>query len=215
MKPTILLLAFCAGFIDTASFIGAGGVFTAHVTGNFVLFAAAMVQGLSPEDYLKLWTLPVFFFSAFAIHFFLKKGKLDDQRGLRFLGMIEGILLVAVGASAVFLSVNLSILVCILVVAMAFQNVLQRMYFLSSPTTTVMTGNMTALAMELASYLIPTLKAVDSKAKNIVIIAVAFFVGCALGAFLTSSFGISCVLFPGVVLLFHFIISKTSSHLRV
>lgn len=174
-----------------------------------------MVQGLSPEDYLKLWTLPVFFFSAFAIHFFLKKGKLDDQRGLRFLGMIEGILLVAVGASAVFLSVNLSILVCILVVAMAFQNVLQRMYFLSSPTTTVMTGNMTALAMELASYLIPTLKAVDSKAKNIVIIAVAFFVGCALGAFLTSSFGISCVLFPGVVLLFHFIISKTSSHLRV
>jgi uncharacterized membrane protein YoaK (UPF0700 family) len=30
------LLSFNGGFVDTASFLGLAGLFTAHVTGNFV-----------------------------------------------------------------------------------------------------------------------------------------------------------------------------------
>jgi hypothetical protein len=39
------LLSFNGGFVDTAGFLGLQGLFTAHVTGNFVTLAAALVLG--------------------------------------------------------------------------------------------------------------------------------------------------------------------------
>jgi uncharacterized membrane protein YoaK (UPF0700 family) len=39
------LLGFVAGFVDTAGFLGLQGLFTAHVTGNFVTLGAALVLG--------------------------------------------------------------------------------------------------------------------------------------------------------------------------
>lgn len=40
-----LLLSFNGGYVDTAGFLALQGLFTAHVTGNFVTFGAAMVEG--------------------------------------------------------------------------------------------------------------------------------------------------------------------------
>ena len=40
-----LILAFLSGYIDTAVFVHMGGLFVAHVTGNFVLLGAT-VAGL-------------------------------------------------------------------------------------------------------------------------------------------------------------------------
>ena len=46
IKPTIpVLLSLNAGYVDTAGFVALQGLFTAHVTGNFVTFGAAMVLG--------------------------------------------------------------------------------------------------------------------------------------------------------------------------
>lgn len=60
VKPTIpVLLSFNAGFVDTAGFVALQGLFTAHVTGNFVTFGAAMVLGTSGAV-AKLLALPVF-----------------------------------------------------------------------------------------------------------------------------------------------------------
>jgi uncharacterized membrane protein YoaK (UPF0700 family) len=39
------LLSFNGGFVDTAGFMGLQGLFTAHVTGNFVTLGAALVFG--------------------------------------------------------------------------------------------------------------------------------------------------------------------------
>jgi len=36
------LLSFDGGFVDTAGFLGLQGLFTAHVTGNFVTLGAAL-----------------------------------------------------------------------------------------------------------------------------------------------------------------------------
>jgi uncharacterized membrane protein YoaK (UPF0700 family) len=53
------LLAFTAGFVDTVGFIALFGLFTAHVTGNFVLIGAALIN--SHEGLVsKLLALPVF-----------------------------------------------------------------------------------------------------------------------------------------------------------
>jgi uncharacterized membrane protein YoaK (UPF0700 family) len=45
LKPTLpLLLSLNAGFVDTAGFLALQGLFTAHVTGNFVTLGASLVR---------------------------------------------------------------------------------------------------------------------------------------------------------------------------
>ena len=39
-----ILLSFVASYVDTAVFVGLFGLFTSHVTGNFVLIGAALVH---------------------------------------------------------------------------------------------------------------------------------------------------------------------------
>src|ERR1700760_3405886 len=54
-----LLLSLNAGYVDTAGFLALQGLFTAHVTGNFVTLGAALVMG-STGILAKLLALPVF-----------------------------------------------------------------------------------------------------------------------------------------------------------
>ncbi len=46
VKPLLpALLSFNGGYVDTAGFLALQGLFTAHVTGNFVTLGAAVVFG--------------------------------------------------------------------------------------------------------------------------------------------------------------------------
>lgn len=46
MKPNLpSLLTFNGGYVDTAGFLALQGLFTAHVTGNFVTLGATLVAG--------------------------------------------------------------------------------------------------------------------------------------------------------------------------
>src|ERR1700722_5993023 len=53
-------LAFTAGFADASTFVGADGVFCAHVTGNFVVLAADLALHARADEWIKLATFPVF-----------------------------------------------------------------------------------------------------------------------------------------------------------
>jgi uncharacterized membrane protein YoaK (UPF0700 family) len=54
-----LLLSFTAGYVDTVGFLALQGLFTAHVTGNFVTLVASLALGAS-GPVAKLLALPVF-----------------------------------------------------------------------------------------------------------------------------------------------------------
>src|ERR1700729_4585534 len=54
-----LLLSLNAGFVDTAGFLALQGLFTAHVTGNFVTLGATVVLG-THGAIAKLLALPEF-----------------------------------------------------------------------------------------------------------------------------------------------------------
>ena len=57
--PLPLLLRLNAGFVDTAGFLALQGLFTAHVTGNFVTLGASLLFGATGAV-AKLLALPVF-----------------------------------------------------------------------------------------------------------------------------------------------------------
>src|ERR1700686_4441862 len=60
MKLTLpTVLSFNGGYVDTAGYLALQGLFTAHVTGNFVTIGAALVFGTSGV-LAKLLALPVF-----------------------------------------------------------------------------------------------------------------------------------------------------------
>jgi uncharacterized membrane protein YoaK (UPF0700 family) len=53
------LLSLNAGYVDTASYLALQGLFTAHVTGNFVTLGASLALGTSGAV-AKLLALPTF-----------------------------------------------------------------------------------------------------------------------------------------------------------
>src|ERR1700685_4820008 len=60
MKPTLpTVLSFNGGYVDTVGYLALQGLFTAHVTGNFVTLGAALVLGTSGVV-AKLIALPLF-----------------------------------------------------------------------------------------------------------------------------------------------------------
>src|SRR5271170_5105245 len=63
------VLSINAGFMDTAAFLALKGLFTAHVTGNFVTLGAALVMGTSGV-LAKLLALPVFCVVVIAVRLF-------------------------------------------------------------------------------------------------------------------------------------------------
>ncbi len=60
MKPSLpVMLSANGGYVDTAGFLALHGLFTTHVTGNFVTLGAALVLGTGGAV-AKLLALPMF-----------------------------------------------------------------------------------------------------------------------------------------------------------
>ncbi|HTC38736.1 MAG TPA: DUF1275 family protein, partial [Steroidobacteraceae bacterium] len=67
MKPSLpVLLSVNGGYVDAAGFLALHGLFTTHVTGNFVTLGAALVLGTSGA-LAKLLALPMFCLVVMAI----------------------------------------------------------------------------------------------------------------------------------------------------
>ncbi|MEM7360885.1 MAG: YoaK family protein [Pseudomonadota bacterium] len=188
MRPTSrIALTLNAGFCDTATFIAMGGIFSAHVTGNFVLFAAALAEGISAEDYLKLWTFPVFLLGV-ALGVVCAGRKPDSASAMRRILMsvlivllvIQGINFLAAGDHIHF-NVDAA-LTLLLVVAMAMQNTVHR--YVEGPMTTVMTGTvmntMAGYTQKLMGF--PVNREVAQGTQPLILIG-GFALGCAAGGF--------------------------------
>ena len=148
------LLSLNAGFVDTVGFLGLQGLFTAHVTGNFVTLAAGFVYG--PHGAIgKILALPEFI-GAVAVARLV--GAALTARGLPTLTIllaVEAVFLTAfLALGAAYGPFPNSDVVPALaagfagVTAMALQNAMQRMHFPGEPPTAIMTNNTTQAVLD-------------------------------------------------------------------
>jgi uncharacterized membrane protein YoaK (UPF0700 family) len=201
------LLAFVAGYVDTCGFVALFGLFTAHVTGNFVLIGAAIVEyhgGLIP----KLLALPVFVIVV-AISRTLTIA-LEDRRknaavpllGLQIL-FLAGFL--ACGVAAAPMQDGDAPLVVVTgmlaVTAMAIQNTASRTVFTMHTPTTVMTGNVTQLVIDLVDASLGRGGAETRlRIRKMVPAIIAFTIGALAGALSYMAVAFWCLVLPIVVL---------------
>ncbi|WP_426670307.1 YoaK family protein [Mucilaginibacter sp. McL0603] len=202
-----LLLALTAGFCDAITFITADE-FSAHVTGNFILFAYDVIKGADSQSWAKLITLPVFIIAVITGGWLINK-----TSSKRSILLLEGFILLATGLVAFVLKFeNISLgwlaygIVMPVVFAMGLQNAFGKLY--SKETygpTTMMTGNVTQAALDF-------LKVIKTKFSDSLIIASlkhqsliigGFLVGCLLGAMAGKVIGLGGLLLPGIVLIIY------------
>lgn len=186
------VLSVTAGYVDTSSFLALHGLFTSHVTGNFVTLGASLAQG-AEDTTAKILALPIFCLSVFATR--IARFQLEKS-GLPVLGIwltLQLILLAFAGFLALhygpFPDANTVPAIAtglILVVAMAIQNAFHRIHLSAYPPTTIMTGTTTQAMLDLADLFhgIPgeARHATKSRVTNLLNSIVAFAIGCAASA---------------------------------
>ena len=203
------LLGFNAGYVDTVGFLALHGLFTAHVTGNFVTLGASLVHGTSGA-WAKVAALPVFCLFVFLTRLASSALDASGKPPIRAIIVAKTLLLIAAAwvmiAFGPFPDSNVWPAFwggMLMVSAMAIQNAMQRIHIASAPPATLMTGNTTQVMMDLADLF----KGVQGDARSAAVQRLRkmlpaigiFALGCALGALAYFVIGMWCFAIPPVV----------------
>ncbi len=207
MKLTVpAVMSVNAGYVDTAGFLALQGLFTAHVTGNFVTIGASVVFGSSGTA-AKLLALPVFCLVIIVTRLFafalprmglpILRTMLTIELALLAVGAVLAVVLgpFKPGDEGAVIATGM-----VLVAAMAIQNAASRIHLGTAPPTTLMTGTTTQMMIDIADLIrgLPPEPAAAAKARlgKMTANVVAFAIGCAGGAWLFSLFGGWCFALP-------------------
>ncbi len=213
-------LAFTAGFVDAAAFIALTGLFTAHVTGNFVLIGAELVS-TSSGVLAKLLALPVFILAVALTRLIALGLERGGSAPLRSLLAIEAVVLIAFAGAGATLSPLGSpdgakaIAVGMLgVAAMGIQNGIGRLAIGHLAATTVMTVNVTQAVIDLTDRLCGTGgdAQVGARLRRTLPAVLAFAVGALIGAFAVAATGFWCMFLPAAILLGLLTVPATTSN---
>ncbi len=212
MKPSLpTLLSINGGYVDTAGFLALHGLFTAHVTGNFVTLGASLALGTSGA-LAKLLALPVF--CVVVILARLIGGDLS-RRNLPTLQIILSLKLLLLALAAI-LAMRFGpfgdgdgwqpiLTGMILVAAMAIQTTAHRIHLGSTPPTTMMTGTTTQIMIDIADLLRDAKPedraAMKARLSRMGAAVGGFALGCAVAAALFLLVGMACFLVPPVLAL--------------
>ncbi|HWK93939.1 MAG TPA: YoaK family protein [Pseudolabrys sp.] len=203
------LLAFNGGFVDTAGFLGLQGLFTAHVTGNFVTLGAALVEG-SHGIVGKLLALPEFIL---VVALARLAGTALRRRGapvLPTLLVVQVLLLGAFFGLAVAFGPfpNADSPAALLtgfagIAAMAVQNAVHRVHLADQPPSTLMTGSTTQATIDLVDIIVggalPNDAAARTRLRRLSASILYFAAGCAVSALLYWKIGFWGLAVPVVV----------------
>ena len=208
--PTVLSLI--AGSVDVISFVGLGGLFTAHITGNLVILAAHVVSG-GDAPLAVMLSVPAFMVVLVLTRLLAAGLEAIGLASLWPLLLLQFLLLggflvlgVAAGPHIDPNSANAILAGMLGVSAMAVQNALPQISLTGAPSTAVMTTNVTRFMMDVGDVLLgrdsDAVAKARSRAKHTWPPIVGFTVGCGLGAAGEAAIGLWSLALPaGLALL--------------
>jgi uncharacterized membrane protein YoaK (UPF0700 family) len=208
-RPLVVsLLSFNGGFVDTAGFLGLQGLFTAHVTGNFVTAGYALMFGTHGIA-AKLIALPEFIVVVVLARLIGAAMRARQWPDLKILLCVKVALLFAFfvlavrfgpfpdSDSPVALLTGFSA-----IAAMAIQNAVHRVHFAALPPTTLMTGNTTQATLDAVDLMTGVTGAqtamIRLRLSRTLAGIIAFAAGCGLAAILYAWIGFWCLAVPVV-----------------
>ncbi len=205
-----VLLSGVAGYVDAAGFVALLGFFPAHLTGELVGDAIAISSGQLAARAARLWMFPVFIVSivlSSLVARFLRGRKQRELTGL--LVLLTGSLALFSACDAIAHSLHhrhapLWFSGACAVAAMGFQTALIRESLTGSCPTTVMTGNLAQVIVDLLDQLVGAhsgARQLRQRSRLLSVCGALFaFAACAtLGGWLTRSFGTISVALPTLV----------------
>lgn len=197
-----VLLAASSGAIDTISFITLFGLFTAHVTGNLVV-AGALLAESNDGILAKLLAIPVFMISVAGTTLLIKTRIHITPAFLAGLFILEVLLLMLFGGLGYLWSpfldaggITTLITGMTGVIAMGVRNATSRMLLSSTSPSTMMTGNVTQLTIDLMNWLQAPGQDNFNSIKKSGASVLGFLIGAGLGALGYIYTGFLSVLIP-------------------
>jgi len=206
------VLSVIAGSTDIIGFLGLNGLFTAHITGNLVVLAAHLVAG-DPTIFSYIVSVPVFMLVLLVTRLLaggLERAGRDTLGPLLLLQLLSlAVFLVLCIAAGPWIDPNATAAVVagmFGVAAMAVQNALVQISLTNTPTTAVMTTNVTHFMLDLGGVLVGGDPAEVAKARSRAMrtlpVIVGFATGCGLGAACEAAAGLWSLALPtGLALL--------------
>ena len=194
------VLSVIAGSTDIIGFLGLNGLFTAHITGNIVVLAAHIVAG-DPTIFSYIVSVPVFMLVLLLTR--LIAGGLERAGVstlpplllLQLLSLIAFLVLCVTAGPWTDANATLAIIAGMFgVTAMAMQNALVQISLRNTPTTAVMTTNVTHFMLDLGELLLGDDQAEIAKARiraaHTLPVIVGFTIGCGRGAACEAAAGL-------------------------
>lgn len=195
-----------AGYCDTVTFVAADSIFSAHVTGNFIVFAYQIIKGSDVHAWIKLLTFPVFILAVIA------GGRIALKSVNRYTILFwEGVILVLSGIASYvfgylenFSEWTMYAVAMSTVFAMGLQNAFGKLFAKETHgPTTMMTGNVTQASLDLGNLIKNGTNDADSllSFKKQLVTIFGFLIGCFLGAVAGKFFGLGTLILPGAAMI--------------
>jgi len=193
MRERVLtsLLSVIAGMVDVIGFFELGNIFAAHVTGNLVVIAAALVHGGTMRMTQAL-VVPVFMVAVAAMWMIAKVSERRGANAANTFLLIQSLLITAVLIVSVMTKPALNphglaagIAAMLAVVAMASQYVLYRLATRQTVSTGAMTGNLTNTVIAIMDAIATRTRLIHGAQERLltsVMPLLGFILGCVLGA---------------------------------
>lgn len=201
-------LGCVAGYVDTLGFVALFGLFTAHVTGNFVLIGAGLADPSKVSILLKFLAFPAFVAGIAAARLLIAAAAAKQWPGLALALLLQvlllgGFMLCGLRAAPVGGNVTPFAMAAGLLgtAAMGAHSATSRLLLGHLAPTSMMTGNVTQLVIDAVDQL---RGAADGKTRErfdkFIWPLLAFGGGAILAAFAYRELGFSALLLPIAIL---------------
>lgn len=205
-------LGFLAGYVDTLGFVALFGLFTAHVTGNFVLIGAGLSQmssGASDASLLiKFLAFPAFIGGVAGARLFIAAMERRQRPALQLAMLLQLLLLTGfmllgwlaspIGAVQTPWAIGAGMLGAI---AMGVHSANSRLLLPQLPPTSLMTGNVTQLVIDAVDIARGVADAATrARCAKFIWPVLAFGSGAIMAAYAYLQIGFAALLLPILIL---------------